>query len=80
MQADTSGRLSARLPGGEVRLERTGTPVAGMIAHIAGADPEMLALLNDQFSQVALKRSIGRLDSVPYVLGYQRSERGGKTV
>jgi thiol-disulfide isomerase/thioredoxin len=79
IQADPAGKLSARLPGGgEVRLERMGTPATGLIARIAAADPEMLVLLNDQFSVVGLKRSIGHLNAVQYLLGYHRSERDGK--
>src|SRR5215471_7176259 len=79
IQVDTTGELTARLPGGgEVRLERMSTPTVGLVANIPGADPEKLALLNDQFSEVTLKRSVGHLNSATYVLGYHRSERDGK--
>ncbi len=81
IQADAAGQLNARLPGGgEVRLQRMSTPAVGVVAHISGADPEMLALLNEQFSEVELKRSIGHLDRVTFILGYHRSEHEGKTV
>jgi thiol-disulfide isomerase/thioredoxin len=81
IQTDAAGKPNAQLPGGgEVRLERMSTPAVGLVANIPGADPEKLVLLNDQFSEVTLKRSVGHLDSVTYLLGYHRSERDGKAL
>src|SRR5262245_52199661 len=81
VQAAAGGNLTARLPGGgEMRLERMTGPVMGFIAHIPGADPETLAFVNDQFSKVTLKRTVGNLQSATYLLGYHRSERDGKAV
>lgn len=80
IQADAAGKLSAQLPGGgELRLERISTPDAGLIVHIPGGDPETLVLVADQFSEVTIKRSIGHVNAVTYILGYHRWERDGKT-
>src|SRR5215472_9874778 len=74
IKADGAGRLSAHIPGGgEMFLERVDKPTTGVIVRVPGGDPEMLALLSNQFSEVSLKRSVGHFEAATYILGYYRS-------
>ncbi len=79
IKTDAVGKLTATLPGGiEAHLERTPSPLAGVILAIPGAEPPSLALMNGQQSTVSLNRSLGNLKSTPYMISYLRSERDGK--
>src|SRR5262249_1771489 len=80
IKTDASGQLRALLPGNlEARIDRTPTPLPGVVVHLRDAAPSSLALLQDQVSMVEIKRSVGELTSVPYLIGYRRWERGGET-
>jgi peroxiredoxin len=76
---DGAGQLRAILPGDlEARIERAPTPLAGVVVHLPNTKPSSMTLLQDQDSLVEIKRSVGELSSVPYLIGYRRWERGGE--
>jgi cytochrome c biogenesis protein CcmG, thiol:disulfide interchange protein DsbE len=76
---DEANHLYARLPNGlTVHAERLPSPLVGILAHIPGAAPETVTLLDGQESIISLKRQVGDLSEVSYVIGYSRSENHGK--
>jgi len=79
IKADAAGKLTATLPGGiEAHLERTPSPLTGVILAFPGAAPASLLLVNGQQSIVSLNRPLGNLKSPPYMVSYGRSERDGE--
>jgi thiol-disulfide isomerase/thioredoxin len=79
MATDDANHLYADLPGGlTIHAERLPSPLAGITAHIPGATPEAVTLLDGQESIISLKRRVADLDEVPYVIGYSRSKDHGK--
>jgi thiol-disulfide isomerase/thioredoxin len=77
--ADDANHLYADLPNGlTIHAERLPAPLVGIIAHIPGATPETVTLLDGQESIISLKRQVADLGEVPYVIGYRRSENHGK--
>jgi thiol-disulfide isomerase/thioredoxin len=80
IEADAKGQLTAALPGGgELKIERMAGPPAGLIVHVPGGDPPVVALLPAQSSLLWLARTIGQQKSVPYVLRLNRFEKAGQT-
>jgi thiol-disulfide isomerase/thioredoxin len=79
METDDANHLHVDLPGGlTIHAERLPAPYAGITAHIPGATPEAVTLLDGQESIISLKRQVANLGEVPYVIGYSRSEDHGK--
>lgn len=79
LESDDSTHLHATMPGGTtLRIERLPAPLPGIQVTIPGGDPQTITLLPGQSSLVDLKRTIGVLDTVPYFIGYDRSEDHGK--
>jgi thiol-disulfide isomerase/thioredoxin len=61
-----------------IHAERLPSQLAGITAHIPGATPEAVTLLDGQESIISLKRQVADLGEVPYVIGYSRREDHGK--
>jgi thiol-disulfide isomerase/thioredoxin len=79
MAAEDANHLHVDLPGGlTIQAVRLPAPLAGIIAHIPGAKPEAVTLLNGQESIVSLQRRVGNLDEVSYLIGYSQGEDHGK--
>jgi thiol-disulfide isomerase/thioredoxin len=77
---DDATHLHADIAGGlTIHAERLPVPILGLTIQIPGATPATVTLLSEQESIIRLKRKVADLDEVPYVIGYYRSERDGKT-
>jgi thiol-disulfide isomerase/thioredoxin len=80
MDADGKGGFKATLPGGgELKIERMTGPPTGVIVHIPGGDPAVVALLPGESSVLYLERSVGQQKHVPYLLGFERYEKDGQS-
>jgi len=78
LESDDSTHLHATMPGGTtLRIERLPASLPGIQVTIPGGDPQRITLLPGQSSRVALKRTIGVLNTVPYFIDYERSEDHG---
>jgi thiol-disulfide isomerase/thioredoxin len=78
LESDDSTHLHVTLPGGTtLQIERLPAPLPGIQITIPGGDPQRITLLPGQNSRVDLKRTVGVLDTVPYLIGYDRSEDHG---
>src|SRR5580658_2566588 len=79
VESDSANQLHASIPGGgEMLIDRMPPPLAGVIVHIPGAEPPVIALLPDQRSQITYGRHSDKTKNLPYIVQYLKDADDGR--